>query len=365
MYICCVETFNPNDPMAYAAASATPAPPPHGWADVLGGLWQELELRATPLINTPWADLNAATGGLRGLGILGARPGAGKSALAAQLSAASAIGGVPALYISTEMHTWAVLERVLRSQGPAHQPATLPMLQAVAAAVKSLLGDRLHIFQPSPGDLSAQINAAVDDVVAFHVDKPVWVVLDSLHGLAHGLAGGVDERAALIAAVEWARHIADRDEVGGVLALAHLNRESMKAGDADTTSFLGSSAIEYYADFTLVMKQYWNGRELEVLKHYRPTQPPPKDPARSPVRTLELHLNKNRYGRTLEVEAVYFADCNQFAPPTHAPAVGDRVYRLADAAKAYAAAADAAPPPPRRGKGKGKGDEVEFNEAPF
>lgn len=92
----------------------------HGFAQLLADTVRSLAEPAPPGIATPWPDLDELLGGgglvPGALLVMGARPGVGKSVMAANLARIVAAGGAGVLLVSLEMPAEDIMQRILAAE---------------------------------------------------------------------------------------------------------------------------------------------------------------------------------------------------------------------------------------------------------
>lgn len=288
-----------------------------------------LEQARDRLITTGIHELDDATNGMRGYMVLGGRAGSGKTSFAASISVAALKAGHPLLYVTSEVADFLILHRIIKNALKAEGLENVN-LRKVAPSIKESL-KQVYIFDlVKLGETPVKEKiTGICDAISQKFDRKPYLIVDSLHGVAHAIAGAESERSALINASLFLAQIAQNNAVG-VLALSHLNRESLKEGSAEQTALLGSSAIEHYADYVIVIRRFYDGRETDL--HLQYGYDPPIDFRNSSVYALEFTMNKNRYGRCVKFDVIFDAQKGLFYPDTRpAPKPPlERAYRERD-----------------------------------
>lgn len=243
---------------------------------------------------TGYPDLDHALGGLRPgeLCVIGARPSLGKTALAVNLLANVAGGGVPVLLVSLEMPASEIGSRLLSmgSRVPMHKlsrPATLTAgeVTAVAAAASpSGVGGSPFFVDDTPD----QTAAAVASLARREVRRSgVQLVAVDYLGLMRP-ENPRDNRTQQVGTLALRMKNMARDLGVPVLLLSQLNRELEHAGRRPRLSDLRESGdVEAHADRVLLLH-----REGDL----------PKD---QPVWPVDVIVAKNRNGPTGDVPLAY------------------------------------------------------------
>ena len=287
---------------------------------------RELCTRSTPLLLTPFPDLNVATAGLRGLTVLGARAGGGKSALSVQLAALAVLQEgaprVPVIYVSLEMSASTVVVRLKQ-----YLSWAVPDVSLTDERFNELYVEDFRTLTPDSFEQLFSIIETNAVQISEQYGTQPFIIVDSLHAAAHAFQGQKDERGALSLAMFELRRLADSESVGGVLILAHLNREGLKNHVADSSAFLGTATIEYYADTCLVMRQCLSDNimfctEFNYILSYLEGRELVKSPLEirtHPVRIIEIAVAKNRFGPTPTCYGLFEADRQVFRNLTKNP----------------------------------------------
>ncbi len=206
-------------------------------------------------IYTPFPMLNKALGGLhRGeVMTIGARPGMGKTSLGLSFGYHAAKSGSNVLFISTEMSTERLLNRVLSSQtGISTKKLRLTPQDLQAEDYESLMEAKdtlknFYIYYKAPLSIS-NIRKVVRDMKKRHgVDMVVIDYLQNIKGNGFSTVEKLDDVAKSIhdIAIDCSCH---------VLALAQSNRESEKSQSLPKQSDLkGSGTIEQASDTIMML----------------------------------------------------------------------------------------------------------------
>lgn len=230
---------------------------------------------------TPWPDLDEILGGggLRpgALTVIGARPGIGKSALAANIARHAAAGGATVLLATLEMPTAEVMDRMLAAEASVDygrlrdHRLTEHDWQAIDRAADRMRGHRLHL-DDDPGTSLATLRARARDHARAGLHL---VVLDYLQ-LMRPADSRVPRQEQVAAMARGAKLLARELDVP-VVALSQLNRGPTARANARPTmaDLRESGEIENSADQIILLHQ------------------DPECPA-----TLDLDVAKNRNGRT-------------------------------------------------------------------
>lgn len=193
---------------------------------------------------------NTLGGGLRpGLHIAHGQPGVGKSALCLQIATSC---GAPALYVSCEMPSLALLKRLaarltetyLRrfDTGEFDSQAALDLYRQAAAGASGLA-----ILDATVGqaDLATMFGAA-EATRKLTPDNPhLLIVVDSIHTWADSLNPAVEEYERLNGALTGLQQLAARLSCP-ILGIAERNRMSMKSGGQSASA--GSRRFEFCSE---------------------------------------------------------------------------------------------------------------------
>lgn len=205
------------------------------------------------LVQKTIPELDKATKGLRGLTILAARPGIGKTALALQigLDVVRADPKAVLVYVTLDHSRWELYDRAL-SRWSRVEYDKLRLEKADVAEAENILreiGSRVRIVDGAAADLD--VACVEQNVRAFEGDAHPLIVIDSLDGWA---PAGHGEDARLDALLALKRVASER---GAVLATAETRRSltAAKAGDDDPlVGFLGSARRAAIADQVLALE---------------------------------------------------------------------------------------------------------------
>lgn len=224
------------------------------WFRDLQSRW---EAQRMPGLPWPWMELNTLTHGLQDgeVTVLAARPGTGKSALAFQASAFTALRGGQVAIFSLEMNTRQVMRRCVSGLGdiphdwliePTDSGESDRYWSAINGAIRELCKAPLHV-DDSPALSSHEIRARARRL---HLQSPIrLLVVDHLHEMrVPGKQGETIERG------QAARDIkALAKELGcPCLLLAQLNRGSEAENRRPTMRDLrAAGGIEEMADVVL------------------------------------------------------------------------------------------------------------------
>jgi replicative DNA helicase len=220
------------------------------------------------LVPTPWHSMNEIIGGF-GPGrmyVLGARPGVGKSALAAQMAYTLAREG-PVIFATMEMSKAEVYTRVISQQAQIYyggmdkvQPAWMAEREEEWLANANRDIRVLDQGTQTVDSIRAAVRAASRD------GQVAGVVVDYLHLLT---AKGEQNEVARIAGITRALKQMAMDYKVPVIALSQLNRQVTKAENArpGLADLRGSGAIEQDADSVIFLYKDDNDAE-EVLNVY-------------------------------------------------------------------------------------------------
>lgn len=279
---------NPSVTDGSTAAAARPEPRLLSLGDLLDEWQDDAQAAHGARVNgtargpvTGLRSLDAALGGVLapGVHILHAEPGIGKTALALQIAATC---GVPALYLTAEMHCLELFKRITAREtgtylgrlksGELTPEDSLDKARQAAAAVPHLtLADATAAF----ATLDWLTGAAR---VARGAAPHVLVIVDSVHSWAAGSPAALDEYVALNAALDTLRQLAGRLNAP-CLGIAERNRASMREGGLSASA--GSRRFEYGSESV-----------LELAKE-DPDKAGPLAAGETPV---SLRLAKNRHG---------------------------------------------------------------------
>jgi len=235
---------------------------------------------------TPWGELNTQIGGLRpgALYVIGARPGVGKTVIAAQLAAQLAQTGLVA-FSSLEMTEHELVQRLIAER----------LLIMVGKIKDARMTDRdWELLMTRKAELEA-LNIAIDDrsgisagevrTFARQVSRKgrlVGVVVDYLQLMT---SGGRMDRHLQVAEFSRQLKILAKDFQVPVIALSQLNRnsESTALAQPKLSDLRESGAIEQDADVVMLLR-----REGDDLAEH-----------------LVIDVAKNRHGQTGEVDLAW------------------------------------------------------------
>lgn len=253
--------------------------------DILPEVIDRLQGRET-FTPTPWGELNAAIGGLRpgALYVIGARPGVGKTVIAAQLAAKLAQSGLVA-FSSLEMTEHELVQRLISER----------LLIMVGKIKDARMTDRdWELLMTRKTELES-LNIAIDDrsgisagevrTFARQVSRKgrlVGVVVDYLQLMT---SGSKTDRHLQVAEFSRQLKILAKDFQVPVIALSQLNRnsESSALAQPKLSDLRESGAIEQDADVVMLLR-----REGDELAEH-----------------LVIDVAKNRHGQTGEVDLAW------------------------------------------------------------
>lgn len=293
-----------------------------------------------PSIRTGFPALDALLGGglFPGLIVLGAMSSLGKSTFALQLAQDISAGGTPALVFSLEMPARRILSKALsremflereRKSAKGVQANELMVYESVQSlddgdwqqveSAADRLQEKLKHFYVQEGLMEAvsaeEICDAVTAFIAAHPELPKpFVLVDYLQILGPS-ASTFHKRTPM------PREIVD-DSVRRfhvlaaqgipVLLISAVNRTAAGSNRVNMESFKESGGIEYSADVVLGMQ--FTGQNVDIAAQKS-----------RPVRSVDITVLKNRYGRTGEDACVTFDyhtayDCFQVHEEREKPA---------------------------------------------
>ncbi|WP_439627548.1 replicative DNA helicase [Gemmata sp.] len=275
--------------------------------DAVRAALQRIDDRVTgtgkPELGTGFVDLDDLLGGLRGgqMVVVGARPGGGKTALAACLAANAAMQGTPVLFFSMEMPASQIGERFLAmgSGVPLNRivrdrhlaPEDYERLAAVAAP--GGLGTVPVYVDDAPGQTAARLVAATRREVR---RRGVGLVVIDYLQLMRPENPGENRTQQVGLMSRRVKHLARSCDVP-VVCLCQLNRGVENRG-ADAKPRLAdireSGDIEADADVVLLL-------------HPQPDQPKAND-----VWLIDVGIAKQRNGPVGDVTLAYRRSCVRF-----------------------------------------------------
>lgn len=252
-------------------------------ADIMPDALERLTAKET-FVPTPWPSLNAAIGGLRPgcVYVIAARPGVGKTVIAAQMAVALAEHGTVA-FSSLEMSDVELVHRMMSER------LDIPVGSLKDARMRPVDWDAVA----QKRDRMDELRIAIDDraeVRPEHIREfarsvgrsgPLaGVVVDYLQLMES--PKGSDNREQAVAAFSRQMKIMAKSLHVPVILLAQLNRgvETRADGIPRVSDLRESGAVEQDADAILLLR-----REGE-----------------SPNELLVMGLGKNRHGETGEIE---------------------------------------------------------------
>jgi len=286
-----------------------PVAPPRALPDLLDEATADL-LRAAARDRVPTGlrVVDARIGGMRrgDLVIIAARPGVGKSALAAAIALNVARAGGRVVFFSLEMSASSVVQRIIAAVGDLdlHRIATQPRaddVAAVAAAVQQVRPLPL-VIDDTPTLTVADLRARALALAA-QGDLRL-VVVDYLQLLAAPDAAAERNRVQEVTAISRALTHLARDLAVPVLALSQLSRESERRQDQvpRLSDLRDSGAIEQDAG-------------LVMLLH----RPPPDDSsprsASAPFVPVDVIIAKHRHGPAGTVSLLFAPHSLRFVDP--------------------------------------------------
>ena len=274
-----------------------------------------------PSIHTGFPELDELLGGgiFPGLIVLGAMSSLGKSTFALQLAQDIAAGGTPALVFSLEMPARRILSKALsremflareRKGAKGIQANELMVYESVQAlregdwqqvqSAADQLQTKLEHFYIQEGLMEAvsaeEICASVTAFIEAHPELPKpFVLVDYLQILG-------PSPSTFRKRTPMPREIVD-DSVRRfhvlasqgvpVLLISAVNRTAAGSNRVNMESFKESGGIEYSADVVLGMQ--FTGQNVDIAAQKS-----------RPVRSVDISVLKNRYGRTGEDASVTF-----------------------------------------------------------
>lgn len=286
---------------------APAAPPPALDTIVDQALDGLLNPTPTHLLPTGIAALDARIGGMRpgDMVILAARPGVGKSALAATIALNVARAGGPVMLFSLEMSAALVVQRMLAALSGVdltRMPRTPRDREALVAAAADLRALPI-IIDDTPARRVADLRACVLGAPA---GRPALVIVDYLQLLTVDPALATDRnRVQEVTAISRALTDLARTSEIPVLALSQLSRDSEKRQDPTPrlSDLRDSGALEQDAGLVLFL---------------HPTAP------RTPGGTVpvDVIIGKHRHGATGVVSLHFVPSCLRFVDQS--PRLPDR-----------------------------------------
>lgn len=225
------------------------------WPAMLDRVVDSYAVQVDPGLPTPWPDLDTYLGGLAPgtLNVVGARPGGGKSIMAANLATYTAQGGIETLVHSLEMPRAELVHRMVAALAGveyrklhAHQLTDWdwPRVRKAQAELRDL---PLHIDdRPTVG--VPQIRAAARGVSTLGL-----IVVDYLQ-LVQGGPDSRTPREQQVSAISRGLKLLARDLGVPVVACAQINRgAATTAGRPQLTHLRESGAIENDADAVILL----------------------------------------------------------------------------------------------------------------
>ena len=286
---------------------------------------------ASERISTGFPALDRGlNGGLsKGLYVLGAVPGLGKSTLALQIAYNLSSQGIPVLYFALEMsRAWITAKSICRADFTLHHQAGFQASDLLdsrkarsfseaewtrinqAREMIQREGEHLYLYEQGPN--LAHIGHIQEHIRAFQAahsgrygDRPMMVVVDYLQILAprDTLLKATDKQIVDDNVRELCS-MRDRQNVI-ILLISALNRGSYDSGPT-LSSFKESGSIEYSADVILGMQYQGNNGPKFSLEEAKAQNP----------RQLELTLLKMRYGQDgVRIPLLFYSESSCFQQP--------------------------------------------------
>lgn len=253
-----------------------------------------------PGLETGFEALDALSGGLRGLIVLGGLRKIGKTTLALQLAAEVARrNAVPTLIASYEMSADQLVPmfRASYSGVPrrdvelgALDPEREPEAWEKWTAALTEFGGRLEVRGSNePLDLDG-ISEWARKAKRRESTATPFVVVDSLHALVQtGVVAARSEKEGIDQVVCELKALVGREDCC-VFALSHVTKSS--GGKAEQGAFLGSSGIEHYADAAWILSGEPHGAAKKTRR--------------------QLHVQANRFGPPGRVALDFQPDLSRF-----------------------------------------------------
>lgn len=257
-------------------------------------------LAPRPGLESGFEVLDALTGGLRGMIVLGGLRKVGKTTLALQLASEVARrNAVPTLVASYEMSAEQLVPifRASYSGVPRREvelgaldPAREPEAWKRWTAALTEFGDRLEVRgNNEPLDLDG-IGDWVHEAKRRQPTSIPVVVVDSLHALVQArVVAARSEKEGIDYVVCEFKALVGREDCC-VLALSHVTKAS--GGKAEQGAFLGSSGIEHYADSAWILSSESRATGKKVLR--------------------QLHVEANRFGPSGRVPLDFQPELSRF-----------------------------------------------------
>lgn len=315
--------------------------------DALQSFFEAIQAETYKPYKTDIAFFDDLLGGglIRGtLTILLAAPGAGKTALCAQIGEAMAEHGKPVIYLNLEMTADQMLARSISSRATIKGiPTTaLQVMQGYAwtdeqrKTIPAVIEEYRQKVYPNMRYKPEAIAATIEGIKTYltgigcranseNREAPA-VILDYLH-----LVSGASDPQEIVKQVtfELKKYAEEFNTVS--IAIAAINRDSINGGNISMTSGRDSSGIEFTADYLLGL----NFHECEVPNKIKqgdkwidnPEHVDPKDPAamgellEKETRRMILRVLKGRFikpGRVARLQfhapTAHFYGENDFIP---------------------------------------------------
>lgn len=290
---------------------------------------QAIQTRKYEPMPTGITDLDRAIGGgfiRQQIVLLGAAPGAGKTALAQWIFEGMAKRGTSCVFLNLEMAQEQVLarsiSRIVAQQGGTIMPTSIlqgykwteqqrEQITAAAAAYREEIAPRM-IYNP-PG-----VTANLDSILEYIEseaqraeaagDQAPVCVLDYLQ-----IVGGNDreDAAAIIKrAVEGLKAYAIRHNTLVFVIIAH-NRESNKTGSATMEAGRDTSALEYSADLQMALNY------TLCMKRPGQTKKAPDELTEDEKKQVTLKITKGRFGGAgKEVDLIFTGETMTYTQTT-------------------------------------------------
>lgn len=275
---------------------------------------------------------NALCGGLvrQTVVVLGAAPGQGKTALAAQIAENLARAGEDVLFINLEMSREQLLSRSLAriiNAGGGMRISTAEILRGyswtieqeeavyeAATQYKNTVAQHL-IYNPGEGN-TTDISDILGKIQAekARIGRPPIVFIDYLQLLTSQNNGRDEEPAQTIKRAMYQLKNYAIQENSIVFLITANNRMSMRDGTSDLFSGRDTSAIEFSADVHLGLeyKAIEDGTDIKMIRGAKsryydtPTDPQAKQDFQKYCCEMSLRINKNRHGTEGRKAYLYF-----------------------------------------------------------
>lgn len=229
----------------------------HWIGETLPELWAELTSGVQVLERTGWDALDNLIGGLRpgALYVLGARPGAGKTAVALNLAAAVAARGPVVGYASLEMGEAELQRRLLAAEGSVHLSGLLD------GKLTDSDWERLGVVRPKVDamrlavlDDAASLSRVLSFARTLHRQGGLGLLVVDYLQLMRG-DGRAESRQVEVSEFSRALKLLAKELRVPVLALSQLNRESAgrKGGEPRISDLRESGSLEQDADVVLLL----------------------------------------------------------------------------------------------------------------